>query len=285
MSARRAKRSADAERARGTVRAARLIVVLQVLCVIAPLSVIAVWAFADSWPATGLLPSAISLRGLEQVLSGRQEAGLATLLQSIGIAAATAVVSTVVAVLAARAIADYAWKGKRLFRFATVLPFLIPTTVFAMGVQVAFIRMGIARTVPGVVLAHSIVALPYSVAIMTDVVRAAGTKREDAARSLGAGRIQTLVHITIPALMPGLLSSLSMAYIVSFSQYFLTLLIGGGAVQTYAVVMFPYFSGGDRTIASAYGLAFIIVTFTVFAIFEVLLKRVGTEEDTELFTL
>lgn len=279
------RRVTTAVRARGTMWAARLIVALQVLCVIVPLSVIAVWAFVDSWPASGLLPSGLSLRGLDQVLSGRQGAGLATLLQSIGIAVATAIVSTVVAVLAARAVADYTWKGRHLFRFATVLPFLIPTTVFAMGVQVAFIRMGIARTVPGVVLAHSIVALPYSVAIMTDVVRAAGTKREDAARSLGADRVKTILLITIPSLMPGLLSSLSMAYIVSFSQYFLTLLIGGGAVQTYAVVMFPYFSGGDRTIASAYGLAFIIVTFAVFAIFEVLLKRVGVEEDAELFTL
>ena len=64
-----------------------------------------------------------------------------------------------------------------------------------------------------------------------------------------------------------------MSYILSFSQYFLTLLIGGGAVKTLALTMFPYLASGDRTIASAYGVVFMVATLAVFLLFEVLLKR------------
>ncbi len=261
----------------------RAFVAIHLAIVAIPLIVIVMWAFADSWAWPDLIPQALSLRGIEEVFSGRQNSGVFVMAQSIGIAFATAVLTTVVAGMAARAICNYDWIGKDAFTFATLLPFLIPTTVFAMGVQVLFIKAGIARTIPGVVLAHSIVALPYAVTIMTDVTRAAGTRLEEAAQSLGAGPWRTLVHAVLPPLLPGILSAVSMSYILSFSQYFLTLLIGGGAVRTFTLTMFPYLSGGDRTIACAYGFAFIVVTFGVFLLFELLLKRFGLKENKNLF--
>ena len=71
-----------------------------------------------------------------------------------------------------------------------------------------------------------------------------------------------------------------MSYILSFSQYFLTLLVGSGKVKTLALVMFPYLSSGDRTIASAYGVVFLAATLVVFFLFELLLhKRMAREID------
>ncbi|MEE0846197.1 MAG: ABC transporter permease subunit [Eggerthellaceae bacterium] len=262
---------------------ARVFVIAHLICVIIPIALIAMWAFADRWAWPDLLPREFSLRGFEEVFSGRLGTGLPMIFMSVGIALATAVLSTIVAALAARAVAHYRWRGRALFGFGVILPFIIPVTVFAMGVQVLFIHAGIARTVPGVVLSHAIVALPYAIIIMSDVTRAAGTRLEDAARSLGAGTLATTLHVTIPAILPGILSSLSMCYIMSFSQYFLTLLIGGGSVRTFAVVLFPYLSSGDRTIAAAYGLTFIVITLAVFLIFELLLKRFGVSEDRNLY--
>lgn len=74
--------------------------------------------------------------------------------------------------------------------------------------------------------------------------------------------------VTFPMLMPVMLASMSMSYIVSFSQYFITLLIGGGSVKTFAIVMVPYLQGGDRNIASIYSMIFLGITLIVFAIFE-----------------
>lgn len=256
---------------------------IELAIVLVPLAIVFLWAFTNAWPWPDLLPQEFSLRGIEQVFSGRQNMGAEMILLSVGIAMACAVITTAVAALACRALCNYQWRGRGMFQFAILLPFIIPSTVFAMGVQVVFLQAGLARTVPGVILAHCIVALPYAIIIMTDITRAAGTHREEAARTLGAGTWQMIRHVTIPQLLPGIISSLSMCYIMSFSQYFLTLLVGGGKVQTFVLVLFPYLSGGDRTIACAYSAVFLVITFGVFFIFELLLKRFGVREEGNLY--
>lgn len=250
----------------------RLFVAIHVLCVLLPLGIVLTWAFTSSWPWPELFPQGFTDRGITEIFVSQRDLGF-VLAQSVFIALAVAVLTTAVATCAARAFVHHYFVGKEIFRFMTVLPFLIPTTVFAMGVQVAFIKAGLANTVIGVVVAHSIVALPYAVIIMTDITHAAGTRLEQQARVSGAGHFKTLLHVQGPLLLPGFLSAASLSYIISFSQYFLTLLIGGGTIKTFAVVMFPYLASSDRTIASAYGVVFLLVTFSVFVLFELLVRR------------
>lgn len=258
-------------------RASVIFIVIHLLFVLVPLATVCVWAFTAQWPWPELLPLELSDRGIQEIF--RESNNLdEVLLRSVGIALAVAVLTTLVASMAARALVHYRFFGREAFRFATVLPFLVPSMVFAMGVQVTFLRMGLAGTVPGVIIAHMIVALPYAIMIMTDVTAAAGTRLEEQARACGASPLQVFLHVQVPMLLPGILSASSMSYIVSFSQYLLTLLIGKGQVVTFALVMFPYLNAGDRTIASAYGLVFMLVTFAVFLVFEVILKRYATRE-------
>ncbi len=261
----------------------RILVGVELAIVFIPLLIISIWACTDAWPWPDLFPQNFSARGIEQVLSGRQNMGISTLLLSIGIAAASATLATATAALACRALCHFKWKGSNLLQFAALLPFIVPSTVFAMGIQVVFLQIGLARTILGVILAHSIVALPYAIIIMTDITRAAGTHREQAARTLGANTWQMIKSVTLPQLLPGIISSLSMCYVMSFSQYFLTLLVGGGKVQTFVLTLFPYLSGGDRTIACAYSMVFLVVTFSVFFIFELLLRRFGVRDEGNLY--
>ena len=264
MSRRRERRPARA--------VARALVALQALCVLGPVAIIVVWAFTASWPWPSLLPETFSARGIEELFGPAQRAG-EVLGASVGIALATAALTTAVATLAGRALSHYRFFGREALRFAVLLPFLIPATVFAMGVQVAFIRAGLAGTVAGVVLAHSIVALPYAALIMADASAALV-----ALAGCGAGGARAWLTVILPMLSPSLLSAASMSYILSFSQYFLTLLVGAGKVKTLALVMFPYLASGDRTIASAYGVVFIAATLAVFLLFEVLLRKQTARE-------
>lgn len=267
----------SAGRKRESRWAARALVALQALCVLGPVAIIVIWAFTASWPWPHLLPETLSARGLEELFGPAQHLG-PVLAASVGIALSCAVLTAAVATLAARAIARYRFRGREVVRFAVLLPFLIPATVFAMGVQVAFIRAGLAGTIVGVVIAHAIVALPYASFIMVDAMEAAGSRLEDQARLCGAPTLRRWGTVVLPTLAPALLSAASMSYILSFSQYFLTLLVGAGRVKTLALVMFPYLASGDRTIASAYGVVFLAATLIVFLLFEVLLRRQTTRE-------
>ncbi len=250
---------------------ATVLVALQLAVTVVPTVVVCAWAFADSWPWPKLMPDALSLRGMRLVIGEAQ--GISTVGRSVVIALASSLLSTVTATLAARAIHFHAWRGRGPFEFSILLPFLVPSTVFAMGVQIVFVQMGLAGKAVGVVLAHAIVSVPYAFAIMGDAVRLVGHDLEDAARVSGASWPRTIWCVSLPLLAPAVASSLSMCYIMSFSQYFLTLLVGAGRVRTFALALFPYLSGGDRTVAASYGVVFLASILVIFSLFELVLSR------------
>lgn len=69
-----------------------------------------------------------------------------------------------------------------------------------------------------------------------------------------------------------------MAYIISYSQYFTTLLAGGGKIKTLALVMVPYIQSGDRALASIYAAVFVGSAIIVFFVFEAIINRIVKNE-------
>ena len=88
--------------------------------------------------------------------------------------------------------------------------------------------------------------IPYTVRILKSVFELVGEKMEMQARRLGAGKIQTFVHLNSAYDLTGITSAGSMAFIVSYSQYFLTFLIGGGKIITFSMLMFPFVQSGEQ---------------------------------------
>lgn len=243
-----------------------------VFFIIVPLLVLPFWSFAGRWPWPGLLPEGFTLRGMEELFSKPSDI-LSLLASSVFLSITVAILATVIGTMTSRALVFYDFKGKELVSFGTILPVIIPGTAFAMGVHVIFIYLGLADTFTGVVLVHLIYALPYTVNIMMDVTAMTGNGLEMQSRVLGISPLRSFYRITLPLLLPGIISSVSMAYIISFSQYFITLMIGGGRVKTLSVVMVPFIQSGDRTIASSYAILFVLSTFVVFILLEIMIKR------------
>ena len=251
----------------------KLVLAALLVCISLPLAVLILWSFTERWPWPALLPESLSLRTVEELLFG--SAKLPQLLRSsITLGLTVAVLGTVIGVLTARATELYDFRGKGLVRFGALLPLLVPGTVFAMGIQITLIRLGLSDTIAGVVLVHLTAALPYCITIMTDVTRAVGTKLEEQAMVLGAGPWRAFFETTLPGLLPGLLSSMSMGFIMSYSQYFTTLMVGGGRVKTIALVLVPYIQSGDRALSAIYSLAFVGSALLVFFLFEAIIHSI-----------
>jgi len=143
-----------------------------------------------------------------------------------------------------------------------------------MGIQITLIRLGLSDTIAGVILVHLIAAVPYCITIMTDVTRAVGKKLEEQAMVLGADPFRAFFLVTLPSLLPGILSSMSMGFILSYSQYFTTLMVGGGRVKTIALVLVPYIQSGDRALSAVYSVAFVASALLVFFLFESIIHSV-----------
>lgn len=256
----------------------KCVLAITAFCVLLPMVLLLLWSVAGRWPWPSLLPETYGLRTWQELFFG--SASLPKLLgSSIALAAAVALLGTLIGILTSRATELYDIPGKSLIRFGSLLPLLIPGTVFTMGIQVVLIQLRLTDTVAGVILVHLVMALPYCITIMTDMTRVVGSRYEEQAAVLGAGPLRAFWLGSLPSLLPGVLSSLSMGFILSYSQYFTTLLVGGGRVKTIAVVLVPYIQSNDRPLAAVYSVAFAGSALIVFAVFERLIHQLERGEE------
>lgn len=249
---------------------------LIVFIILAPMAILLLWAFISRWPWPNLLPEAYSLRAIKDVFAPHTKI-FSILFSNILLSLSVAILSAIVGTMTARALVLYDFVGKRLIEFLSIAPILVPGTVFAMGIHVVFIKMSLADTVLGVIIVHLLYTLPYSINIMKDLTKSIGKQMEMQAYVLGASPLKSFIYITLPLLTPGIMASISMAYITSFSQYFITLLIGGGKVKTLSILMVPFIAKGDRSLGSAYALVFVISTLSVFVVINKIIEKLQYE--------
>ncbi|MFO0601098.1 MAG: ABC transporter permease subunit [Myxococcaceae bacterium] len=213
-----------------------------------------VWAFADRWFAPALWPQELGLRGFRALGSGGAGSATAT---SIAVSLAATAVTLLLAWPAGRALGLARFRGREVLRLVLLAPVLFPAMATALGMHAGFIRLGLADALLGVVLSHIVPALPYAVATLAASFEGFDARYEDVARSLGCARTRIFFSVTLPLMWPGLVTAGLFAFLVSWSQYALTLVMGGGVVVTLPVLLFGLASGGDLEVTAAATLAFL----------------------------
>ena len=256
----------------------KMLLITVLCCIFLPMIVVVLWSVTGRWPWPNLLPESFTLRTIQELFFG--SASLPKLLfSSISLGLLVAVLGTIIGILTARATELYQFRGKAMVYMGSFFPLLVPGTVFAMGIQITLIRMGLSDTIAGVILVHLIAAVPYCITIMTDVTKTVGDRLEQQAQVLGAAPLRSFWEVTLPSLFPGILSSVSMGFILSYSQYFTTLMVGGGRVKTIALVLVPYIQSGDRALSSVYAVAFVGSALLVFFLFEGIIHKLQKGDD------
>ncbi|MEL7565518.1 MAG: ABC transporter permease subunit, partial [Dehalobacterium sp.] len=208
-----------------------------------PFLILMIWSFSQGWAAGDLLPKEWGLRGWTYLFSPHSRM-LSSLGVSVLISLSVTVLALIMAIPAGKALGIYRFPGKSLVEIIILLPIIIPAIAVGMGIHIVFIRHGLADTVLGVVLVHLPVVLPYGIRIFASIYKALGTKWEDQAQVLKAKPWQRFRYAVLPFLYPGIVSAGFLMFNVSFSQYFLTYLIGGGKVITLPLLLFPFVNSG-----------------------------------------
>lgn len=232
-------------------------ITLLVIGVLLPLVPQFIWSFAFGWFFPALLPQRWDLRAWQYLLSPSSRVGEA-LSTSLALAVTVVVLAVLIGLPAGRALGLYQFRGKRLVNWLMTAPLFVPTLVVLMGIHILFIRYGLADRFIGVVLVHLIPALPYFVLVISSVFANYATELEETARTLGAGPVRTWRHVTLPAIFPGLLVAMLFTFLVSWSQYITTVLIGGGRIVTLPMVLFPFISAANHANAAAVSIVFIV---------------------------
>jgi putative spermidine/putrescine transport system permease protein len=230
---------------------------------LAPVVLLGLWSFARGWYWPALLPHSWSLRAWTYTVA--PETGIAgAALSSVLIALTVTALSVAAAIPAGRALAHEDFPGKRAVLFLLLAPVLAPPLAAAMGVHGLFLRYGLAETNAGIVLVHLIQAAPYATLMLTGSFSHFDPIWEAQARTLGASRTAVWRHVTLPAIAPGLSVAAAFSFLISWSQYLLTLLIGGGRVITLPLLLVNFQRGGDESITAALSLVYLLPAVLVF---------------------
>lgn len=155
-----------------------------------------------------------------------------SILQSLLVAA----LSSAIAVAAGTPCAIGCWRlGTRwaeAVRALMLVPIMVPTIVYALGLYKTYAQLRLLDTITGVVIAHAVTGMPYVVILVSTALTGLDLRLEQAARSLGAGAGQTLARVILPLLRPAILSGALFAFIHSWDELVIVLFIAGRRVFT-----------------------------------------------------
>ena len=228
----------------------RLLVGLLLVAVLLPLVPLLIWSVAGQWRYPDLLPQQLSLRGVGLLVDPRSDIlqGLGT---SAGIATAVAVLACLIGFPAGRAIGLYRFRGRRAVQFLLLSPVIVPGLAVTLGIQVFFVRYHLSDSILGVVLVQLMPTVPYAAIILGAAFANLDIDYERQARALGAGPVRVLLFVTVPLLRPAIAVAALLTFLISWSEYVLTLLIGGGQVKTLPLLLFAAIGSSDTTAAAA----------------------------------
>lgn len=211
-------------------------------------------------------PSSWSLRWYEAVLSNADF--INGLRNSVIIAAIVMVLSILIGLPTAFALARMRFRGRDFLQTFVLSPLILPTIVLGLGILIIFFRIGLVATYTGLVMAHLTLTLPFTVRILQTTIANLPTDAEDAAMTLGASPLQTFLRVTLPQLGPGLIGAAAISAILSFDEIVLSLFIVGPNLSTLPVEIYRYVDERTDPMVAVMAVVLIVVSLAIVVLVE-----------------
>lgn len=227
----------------------------------APLFAILPLAFTDSIFLNYPIPG-FSFRWFHELFTA--DAWRRSIINSLLIGSGTTILATIMGTVAALGL-----RGKSVsllfsfFRTLFLLPMVVPAVVLGVGMQLMFAQYGLANTYVGVIIAHTVIAIPFVVVNVTAALQGIDRRLENAAASLGASPVVVLQKVTLPLAMPGIVSGAVFAFATSLDEVVLTLFVAGPNQRTVARQMFSTIRENISPAIAAAALLFIVGTVLI----------------------
>ncbi|MCC6718702.1 MAG: ABC transporter permease [Acetobacteraceae bacterium] len=239
--------------------AAMLVFLLAPVLLVIPMSFSADKVLA--WP-----PSGFSLKWYAAML---EERGLAEAARnSLVLALVVTTATLAIAMPAALAIDRWRFAGRDAILALLTAPLLLPTIVLALALLIIFVGAGLLGTWPGLVLAHMLVTLPYGVRVLSTSLSTLPASVEEAAASLGAPPSSVFRRVTLPLMVPGLVATCAIVFLVSFDEVVISLFIVGPQLVTLPVALFRYVESRTDPLVAAVSTLLVVFTLAIVLILD-----------------
>jgi putative spermidine/putrescine transport system permease protein len=180
--------------------------------------------------------------------------------QSVWLGAMSSLVAVAFCVPAALAVARHRFRGREAMMALFQSPLMIPHVVLGIAFLRFFNEIGLSGTFAGLLIAHVVVVFPFALRLTLASAVGMNPAIEQAAASLGASEFTTLRRITLPLVVPGLVSGWALAFINSFDEVTMTVFIATPGTETLPVRMFLYIQDNIDPLVTSVSAAVIAVT-------------------------
>ncbi|WP_114855460.1 ABC transporter permease [Brachybacterium sp. YJGR34] len=204
-------------------------VALILLFLVGPLVVVVVSSFSAT-SSLAFPPEGYSLRWYEQVLTSREWRVSFSL--SFLLAALAVPTVAVLSLLGGYGLVRGAFRGHGAIQAFLLSPLMVPEIMLGIGLLTYLQSWGLINTITGLWLAHSLVALPFGLRAVINVATSLDPRVEASAASLGAGPVRVFLTVTVPQLLPGLVSAGVFAAVISLGEVAVSTFIAGANTTT-----------------------------------------------------
>ncbi len=218
----------------------------------------------SSAPYMQFPPPGLSWQWYERYLDDPQ--WIDATVRSLQIGAATAALALALGVPLAFALARGRFFARETLDRLAMAPLIVPTIILSVSVYGLFARLKLVGEWYGLVVAHTVLALPFVVLVMGAGLRDFDRSLEQAAEGLGASRWRTLTRVTLPLLRPSLVSSALLAFITSFDEVVVALFLSGARMTLPKKMFDNILMEIDPTIASVSVMQILLVSLVLLLI-------------------
>lgn len=239
----------------------KLIAILALAVLLVPVIVV-ILAGLNAGNYLAFPPQGLSLRWVAAFLTS------SIFLPAFGVSFLVAIIATLFATVLGTMAAIYLTRSesrlKHVLRGFFLLPIILPGIVLGLSLYVFYIsaNIGLARTLPGLIIGHVLVTCPFVIVTVTAALVTFDNSLEEAARSLGASPFTAFRLITLRIIGPAISASSIFAFIVSFGQFEVTLFLSTPNIQTLPIAMYVSLRYSFEPTAAAAGIFAILLVVT-----------------------
>jgi putative spermidine/putrescine transport system permease protein len=239
------------------------LVITVAVFLLAPLAVVVIISFSAA-PFLQFPPPGFSLRWYDLLFS--TPAWTNSLWVSIQLLVPSSILATILGTAASLGLVRGRVPGATLITACLMLPIIVPGMITAAALFGIYRGLGLNGTLTGLIIGHTVLHIPYVVATVSSALRVQDVQLEQAAATLGAPPWATFRHVTLPLIMPAVMSSLLIAMILSFDELIVSLFVSSARVRPVAVQMWSNLLGDfDPTIAAIASVCFLFALLVMVA--------------------
>ena len=210
-------------------------------------------------------PKGFTLKWFNQFLT--QAEWSAPVLLSLELAVLSSFVSLLLGFMASLALVRGVIPGRRILQVFFISPMMVPVIIISVSVYGLFAKLHLIGTIPGLVLGHTILCVPFVILVITANLQRFDMSLEMAARNLGANAIKTFFYITIPLIKQGIAAAGIFCFIISLDELVLAMFLIGTKRLTLPIKMFSQIHFRLDPVVAAASTVFVLasVAITVFS--------------------